>query len=210
MLLEPQCTGSITSIKHPLCPEINFFGRFLLRLSLIKPSQVVFMIEFSPRALNFGYDFVLLVHFFGTPCMFSASLVQNKVSKATVDTQYSTIFVNSHDIPSPRVYRYKGVCNQILYLPSVAEKLKYINSVVSEASLSSVWALGCGLSIICMRCTICNRCSQVHQIQRFQGKEESVFGKMDPRLKILLSNGCQAGSYHNNISVEASSSARVT
>ena len=27
------------------------------------------MVKFSPTAVNFGYDFVLLVHFFGTPCM---------------------------------------------------------------------------------------------------------------------------------------------
>ena len=34
----------------------------------IKPSQVMSIEKFSPIALNFGYDFVLLVHFFGTPC----------------------------------------------------------------------------------------------------------------------------------------------
>ena len=28
------------------------------------------VVKFSPKALNFGYDFVLLVHFFGTPCIF--------------------------------------------------------------------------------------------------------------------------------------------
>ena len=57
----------------PLVSGNKFFGRFLLRLNLIKPSQVRFMVKFSPRTLNFGYDFVLLlivlVHFFGTPCM---------------------------------------------------------------------------------------------------------------------------------------------
>ena len=31
----------------------------------IKPSQVMSIEKFSPIALNFGYDFVLLVHFFG-------------------------------------------------------------------------------------------------------------------------------------------------
>jgi len=67
MLLEPQCTGSIKNNWHLLYLEINF-GRFLLRLSLIKPSQVMFMVKFSPTALNFGCDFALLVHFFGTPC----------------------------------------------------------------------------------------------------------------------------------------------
>ena len=28
----------------------------------------MFKVKFSPTAFNFGYDFVLLVHFFGTPC----------------------------------------------------------------------------------------------------------------------------------------------
>ena len=37
----------------------------------------MFTVKFSPTALNFGYDFVLLVHFFGTPCMWvSSSLTQ--------------------------------------------------------------------------------------------------------------------------------------
>ena len=31
----------------------------------MKPSQVMFMVKFSPTARNFGYDFVLLVHFLG-------------------------------------------------------------------------------------------------------------------------------------------------
>ena len=48
-----------------MCLKNNFFGSFLLRLSLIKPSQVIFMVKFSPTAHNIGYDFVLLVHFFG-------------------------------------------------------------------------------------------------------------------------------------------------
>ena len=30
------------------------FGRFLLRLSLIKPSQVMFMVKFGRTVLNFG------------------------------------------------------------------------------------------------------------------------------------------------------------
>ena len=42
-----------------------FFGRFLLRLSRIKGPQVISMVKFSPIALNFSYDFVLYVHFFG-------------------------------------------------------------------------------------------------------------------------------------------------
>ena len=40
--------------------HLNFF---LLRLSLIKPSQVMFMAKFSPTDLNLDYDFVVLVHF---------------------------------------------------------------------------------------------------------------------------------------------------
>ena len=33
----------------------------------MKPSQVIFLIKFSPTGLNFGYGFVLLVHFLGHP-----------------------------------------------------------------------------------------------------------------------------------------------
>ena len=35
-------------------------------LTKTKPSQVMFMVKFSPTALNFCYDFVLLVHFWDT------------------------------------------------------------------------------------------------------------------------------------------------
>ena len=45
----------------------NFFGRFLLRLSRINSFQVMSMVKFIPTAFNFGYDFVLLVHFLGHP-----------------------------------------------------------------------------------------------------------------------------------------------
>ena len=45
-----------------------FFDRFLLRLSWIKRSKVRSMVKLSPTALIFGFDFILLVHFFGTPC----------------------------------------------------------------------------------------------------------------------------------------------
>ena len=51
--------------------------------------------------------------------------------------------MNSHDIQPPRVYKYKGVCNQILYLPSVAYKLKYIiscvRSIIKFCLGSEVW-----------------------------------------------------------------------
>ena len=58
MLLEPWCTGSITSGWHHLGLK-SVFGRFLLRLSRIKRPQVMSMVKFSSTALNFGYDFVL-------------------------------------------------------------------------------------------------------------------------------------------------------
>ena len=53
---------------HP-CPCVwrLIFGRFLLKISRIKLPQVMSMVKFSPIALNFGYDFVLLVHFLGHP-----------------------------------------------------------------------------------------------------------------------------------------------
>ena len=57
-LAQSQVAGTLYVLKL-------FFGRFLLRLSLIKPNQVIFMIKFSPTALNFGYDLVLLEHFLG-------------------------------------------------------------------------------------------------------------------------------------------------
>ena len=53
-----------TQVTSTPCVWKLIFGRFLLRLSLIKPSQVMFMVKFSSTALNFDYDFVLLVHFF--------------------------------------------------------------------------------------------------------------------------------------------------
>ena len=56
-------------LPAPLVSRNEFFGRFLLKLSLIKPSQVMYMVKFSPTALNFGYDFVLIVDFFGTSCI---------------------------------------------------------------------------------------------------------------------------------------------
>ena len=69
-MLEPQCTALAQSQEAGTpCVWKLIFGRFLLRLSLIKPSQVMFMVRFSPTSLNFGYDFVLLVQFFGTPCI---------------------------------------------------------------------------------------------------------------------------------------------
>ena len=49
-LLEPQCIGSTTICRHPLCLEI--FGHFSLRLSMIKRPQVMSMIKFGPTALN--------------------------------------------------------------------------------------------------------------------------------------------------------------
>ena len=36
---------------------------------MIKGPKVMSMVKFSHIALNFGYDFVLIVHFFGTPCI---------------------------------------------------------------------------------------------------------------------------------------------
>ena len=57
-------------LTAPLVSGDWFLGRFLLRLSRIKRPQVMSMVKFSPIALNFGYDFVLLVHFLGHPVCF--------------------------------------------------------------------------------------------------------------------------------------------
>ena len=67
MLLEPLCTGSITSSQQPVCLEKMFTGRFLLRQSRIKCSQVMSMGKFGPTALNFGQDLFLLFTFLGHP-----------------------------------------------------------------------------------------------------------------------------------------------
>ena len=56
-----------TQVNGTPCVWKLIFGCFVLRLSLIKPSQVMFMVKFSATALNFDYDFVLLVHFLGHP-----------------------------------------------------------------------------------------------------------------------------------------------
>ena len=69
MLLEPLCSSSITSQwSASLWPGKCFFLS-LIRLSRIKRSQAMSIVQFSPTALKFGYDFVLTVNFFRTPCM---------------------------------------------------------------------------------------------------------------------------------------------
>ena len=71
VLLEPGAHFALHRLNHqwlaPLGPGKCFFGRFLLRLGRIKSSQVMSMVKFGPEALNFGYDFVILVHFLGHP-----------------------------------------------------------------------------------------------------------------------------------------------
>ena len=57
-------------ISDALCVWKSFFGHLELRLGRIKPSQVMCMVKFGPTVLNFGYDFFLLVPFFGTPCIY--------------------------------------------------------------------------------------------------------------------------------------------
>ena len=42
-------------LPAPLVSRNEFFGRFLLKLSLIKPSQVMFMVKHGCRVLNFGF-----------------------------------------------------------------------------------------------------------------------------------------------------------
>ena len=72
-----QCCWSWLN-HHLLAPLVSgdwLFGHFLLWLSRIKRTQVMSMVKFSPIALNFGYDFVLLVYFFGAA--FIMMVVQN-------------------------------------------------------------------------------------------------------------------------------------
>ena len=58
---------TVNWLNHHLpAPPVSgdwFFGRFLVRLRRIKRPQVMSMVKFSPIALNFGYDFNVLVHF---------------------------------------------------------------------------------------------------------------------------------------------------
>ena len=54
-------------LPAPLLSGGWFFAHFLLGLSSTKHPQFMSMVKFSPKALNYGYDFVLLVHFFGHP-----------------------------------------------------------------------------------------------------------------------------------------------
>ena len=67
MLLVLWRTGSITSGWYHLGLRSVFWCFFLLRLSRIKSTQAMSIVKFSPTALNFCYDFVLLVHFLGHP-----------------------------------------------------------------------------------------------------------------------------------------------
>ena len=63
MLLELWCTGSITSGWHQLGLE-SVFWSFLTKTEQDQaPPKAMSIIKFSHTALNFGYDFVLLVHF---------------------------------------------------------------------------------------------------------------------------------------------------
>ena len=62
MLLEPWCTGLITSGRHPLGLE-NYIWLFFN----LHDQTLIFMVKFSPTTLNFDYDFVLSVHFLGHP-----------------------------------------------------------------------------------------------------------------------------------------------
>ena len=71
MYLQNRLAPKLQGLHHqwlaPLGPGKCFFCRFLLRLSRIKPPQVMSMAKFGPTALHFGYDFVLLMHFLGHP-----------------------------------------------------------------------------------------------------------------------------------------------
>ena len=83
------------------CVWKSIFGLFLLRLSRIEPSQVMYMVKFGPRVLNFGYNCFLLVPFFGTPCIFwcvssaqpqAARQMQSSIIRPNIDHFLKTIF----------------------------------------------------------------------------------------------------------------------
>ena len=91
-------------LPAPLVSGDWFFGRFLLRLSRIKRPQVMSMVKFSPIALNFGYDFVLLVHFFGTRC--TNSIFYFSIKRRLVVVIHSFI-VSSLWLMYKGIYAYK-------------------------------------------------------------------------------------------------------
>ena len=68
MLFEPHWLKY--HLPAPFVSGVWFFGRILLRLSRTMRPQVMSMVKFSPITLNFGYDFVLLVHLFRIPFIF--------------------------------------------------------------------------------------------------------------------------------------------
>ena len=75
-LLDPECTRSITSSRHPSQPDLDepvsgnyFFGRFLLRLSRIKRFQVMPRGKFGSAGCSTQFRLGFLnfssSHFFG-------------------------------------------------------------------------------------------------------------------------------------------------
>ena len=69
MLLEPRCTGSITSSRHPLGLEM-FFKLFLTKTKQDQAHPSHVQGKFGPTALNFFYNFFVMVTFLGHPVQF--------------------------------------------------------------------------------------------------------------------------------------------
>ena len=101
MLLEPPCTGSITSGWHHLVLE-SFFLVVYYRLGRIKRSQVMSMEKFSPTALNFGYDFVLLAHFLGHPVVYP--ILSIKGTHYILASAKSRAYQQNKTVPTIKVY----------------------------------------------------------------------------------------------------------
>ena len=70
-------------------------------------SEVLLMVKFSPTALNYGYDFVLFVHFLRQP----VALLQ--FSTITIISSLYSIIIIVFQVTKPSHYTYQKCQNKI-------------------------------------------------------------------------------------------------
>ena len=131
MLLDPHCTGSITSGRHPLSlvSGNRFIGRFSLKLSLIKPSKVMYMVKNWPTVLNFNYDFTTSTFFWDTLQFIMISLSLFKILNQNLGIWSSRISLS--------VFK---ISNQTLgkFLACLPPRFHFRSSIFSQHSASFV------------------------------------------------------------------------
>ena len=88
MLLEPQCTGPITSSRHPLCLEIAYF--VFKRLSRITYSGVRSMGKFGPTKLNSVQDFFLSVTSFWDTLYYAEEWIDKNTTAIACSSKQSS------------------------------------------------------------------------------------------------------------------------